>query len=261
MKKKRARRADDGFLLLGVLTTILVMGILSGAVMQDWSIILRREREAELLFIQEQYAAAITEYQKGQGALPTELDQLEDKGQKGELYLRKMYTDPLTPGAKLEDWCLLRLSAGGQVVSSCEAEGTPEGGLLGGFGGAESFQGGEEATPGRPRARGGLAPGQSGIVGVHSKSTERAFNTAKRGEETYDRWHYTTEDFKKDIGSRNIPGLPSRGGPGVGQGNQQQLQSDSFGNTSFGGTGAGNGSRGKRGGSSSDRGSGSTPRR
>lgn len=246
---RRARsRGERGFLLLGVLTTILLMGIMTGAVMQDWSIIERREREAQLLFVQEQYAAAILEYQKGQGALPTDLEQLKDKGQTGQLYLRKMYTDPMFREAKLEDWCLLRLSAGGQVVSSCAAEGTEEGGLLGGFGGADTVQLGEEAPTARPRAQGGLAPGQSGIVGVHSKSGEQAYNTAKRGEETYDRWYYTTEDFKKDVGARNIPGMPQRGGPGLGQGNRDGSgqQADPFGGRSpFSGSTKGNPSKGK----------------
>lgn len=222
-------KGERGFLLLGVLTTILLLGILSGAVVQEWSIIERREREAQLIFVQEQYAAAILEYQKGQGALPTELKQLEAKGQTGELYLRQMFVDPMTRGAKLEDWCLLQINAGGQIVSSCAPEGTPEGtpqgGLQGGFGGASTLQPGQEpaGVPGRAsggvpgRASGGAAAGQSGVVGVHSKSTETAYNMKKFDEETYNLWAYTIESYKADIASRNIPGMPPRGGPGLGQ--------------------------------------------
>ncbi len=257
---KRARKhAERGFLLLGVFTTILVMGILSGIVIQDWSIVEKREREAQLLFIQEQYAAAIIAYQKGQGALPTELQQLTKKGQKGELYLRKPYTDPLFRNSKLEDWCLLKLAGTGQVASSCSAEGAADqagdalnaglgagfgetdggsgGGTKGGKGGTQSKfdsagkfgtannpssfgnlgqMGQESAGPGRQRNIPGLQAGTSGIVGVHSKSHDQAYNTVKRSDETYDKWYYTSEDYKKDVSVRNIPGMPPRATPGIG---------------------------------------------
>ncbi len=259
----RARKhAERGFLLLGVFTTILIVGILSGIVIQDWSIVEKREREAQLLFVQEQYAAAIIAYQKGQGALPTELQQLTKKGQKGELYLRRPYTDPMFRNAKLEDWCLLKLAGTGQVASSCSAEGAADqagdalnSGLSAGFGegdgGGAGFgtKGGksgastgskfdsagkfgtannpssfgnlgqigqESAGPGRQRNIPGLQPGTSGIVGVHSKSHDQAYNTVKRTDETYDKWYYTSEDYKKDVSVRNIPGMPPRATPGIG---------------------------------------------
>jgi len=136
MKERRRLRpaalcSERGSVLIGVLVILFAMGILAGAVVQEWSIIERREREAQLLFIQEQYAAAILAYQKGQGALPTKLEQLTKKGQSNQLYLRRPWVDPITRGATIEDWCLFTVAPGGQIMSGCPGE-TPEQGA-GGF--------------------------------------------------------------------------------------------------------------------------------
>ncbi len=244
-----APRRDRGFLLVGLLTAILVMGILSGVAIQDWSIVEKREKEAELLFIQEQYAAAILAYQKGQGALPTQLDQLTKKGQSNQMYLRRPFVDPMTRGAKLSDWCLWMVGGGNQVVDSCAAEGeggtgagapgtatdtTPDATTRGG--GSRDASGGSSGFgrsswpsgtgPGVTQGQGPgpaaptPAPGSAGaggiggaafgaIIGVHSKSTEKAYNTVKRGEETYNRWKYTTTDYQAEQKARAIPGLPT----------------------------------------------------
>ncbi len=162
-------------------------------------------------------------YQEANGALPTELKQLDEVNATVGIYLRQPFTDPMYPGSKLEDWCLLRLNAGGRAVSSCSREGASGLGLGSGF-----TLGQEAAGPtSRPSAQ-GLAAGQ-GIIGVHSKSGESAFNTVKRQEKTYDRWYYTAEDYRKEMGSRSIPGLTQTSGPGMsgqqpGQQNQQGQQ-------------------------------------
>lgn len=208
------RPGERGFLLVGLVTMLTVMGILSGAVAEEWSVIEQREREQELLFIQEEFAAAILRYQEDQGHVPVKLDDLKQKGQKGQVFLRKLYTDPMARNAKFEDWCLLRLGAAGRVVSSCTKEGQPGNLGLGG-----SFKIGEQVSAPRPRLRGGGRLGAGitkGIVGVHSKSRARAFNTVRRGEETYDRWYYTVEDYRKEMGARAIPGLSQVQGPGLG---------------------------------------------
>ena len=63
------------------------------------------------------------------------------------------------------------------------------------------------------------------------KFLETAFNTVKRGEETYNRWHYTFDQYEKDRNARGIPGVTQGTGQGVGnldggmnnQGNQGGL--------------------------------------
>ncbi len=242
-------------LLLGLMTMILVSSILSGAAVQEWSIVEQREREAELIFIQEQFAAGILAYQQDQGAMPAELEQLARKGQKGQLFLRKKWTDPMVRGSKFEDWCLLKVGAAGRVVSTCSAEGGGEGGAENqpgelGLGSGSGFRMGEEAQTADPRRQpqGVTTPGGIGLVGVHSKSTKQAFNTLKRSEQTYNRWYYTIEDYRKEQGARMIPGLPTGQGPaaaGAGVGGMQGGQGQTGGATGSGtkGSSGGSGSR------------------
>ena len=40
---------ERGIVLLGLFTMIMVMGIMSGAAVQEWSIVEKREREAQLI--------------------------------------------------------------------------------------------------------------------------------------------------------------------------------------------------------------------
>ena len=238
-------------LLLGLMTMLVVMSILGGMAVQEWSVVEQREREADLIFIQEQFAAGILAYQQDQGAMPAELEQLTRKGQKGQVFLRKKWTDPMVRGSKFEDWCLLKVGAAGRVVSTCATEGGGEGGAENqpgelGLGSSAGFRLGEQASTANPRRQPqGVAPGGVGIVGVHSKSGKKAFNTVKRGEETYDKWEYTIEDYRKEVGARMIPGLPGGQGPGTGgSGGQQPGQSNRPGSGSSGSSGSGGSSSG-----------------
>lgn len=243
MRAVRKKRRSDGFMLLGLFTAIMIMGMMSGLAVQEWSVIERREREAQLIFIQEQFAAAVLNYQQDQNALPVDLEALTKKGQKGQVFLRKEWTDPITRAKTMEEWCLLKIGGAGRVVSTCAAEGAAEndpfaaGGAAGSGGGAgtglnrdgtsnaglgSNFKVGQETGAPRDRNVNGIAPGGVGLVGVHSKSTLQAFNTLKRQDETYDRWYYTVEDYKKEITARSIPGLPQGKGP---------AESNQFGNS------------------------------
>ena len=128
-------------------------------------------------------------------------------------------------GSKLEDWCLLKIGQSNMVVSSC-AEADQDRGQLG-LGTSDSFQVGEEAPTPTTRRTPGVAPGGVGIVGVHSKSTDRAYNIVKREEETYNRWYYTFEDYQKEQSARNIPGLQQGKRPvGIGPGGKEESPFD-----------------------------------
>lgn len=210
-------------LLIALFTMTMIGGIMSGMAIQEWSVVEKREREAQLLFIQEQFASAIMNYQADQGALPATLEQLTKKGQKGQMFLRQKYTDPMVRGSKFEDWCLQKVGAGNKIVSSCSVEGQQGGanalGLESGFRlGQESRNPRARPTPGQAAAGsvGAMYGGGAGIVGVTSKSTDKAFNIVKRQEETYDQWVYTFEDYKKEMAQRGIPGLNQQTGPGIG---------------------------------------------
>ncbi|MCZ6777981.1 MAG: hypothetical protein O7F16_03340 [Acidobacteria bacterium] len=107
------RRADSGHLLIGLMVAVTIMTIMVTMAAEKWSVILRRDREEELVFRGKQYAQALAEYQKEHGALPNEFEMLLKKGPRNHRYIRKLFRDPFT---KNGEWAKLVLAPGGQAV-------------------------------------------------------------------------------------------------------------------------------------------------
>jgi type II secretory pathway pseudopilin PulG len=114
----RSGRAS-GFVYIGLLVGLAIVGIGLGAVSEVWTQSRQREREQELLFAGNQIRQAITLYYLGSPPanrrFPMQLDELlEDvrAPDKPGRYLRKIYLDPMTNSEK---WGEVRL-AGGQLV-------------------------------------------------------------------------------------------------------------------------------------------------
>ncbi|MER3423988.1 MAG: hypothetical protein C4293_12930 [Nitrospiraceae bacterium] len=94
------RLDQSGLTYLGVMFLIVLMGILMSAMAQQWTIILKRDREAELLFRGNRIKRAIekfaADYQvkklERDHALPYSLEELT----KPTPYLPAVYKDPIT---------------------------------------------------------------------------------------------------------------------------------------------------------------------
>src|SRR5262245_4427390 len=97
------RRGQHGYAMAALIVALSVMAILLTAAMPAWRQLVRRDKEAELIFRGQQYARAIGLFQKkaGPGVLPSDLDVLID-----QKFLRKKYKDPITG----DDFDLLRLT-------------------------------------------------------------------------------------------------------------------------------------------------------
>lgn len=111
-----------GFTYIGVLFAVTLLGVALAAAGTLWSTAAQREREAELLFVGDQFRRAIGSYYEGSpGAkrYPTRLEDLvEDRRlPRVRRHLRRIYADPMTGEP---DWELVRLPDGGIVgVRSC----------------------------------------------------------------------------------------------------------------------------------------------
>jgi type II secretory pathway pseudopilin PulG len=109
-------KRQQGFAYLGLLAFVALSGLAIAGASLVWSTASRRERETELLFVGDQYRAAIARYRErnaGRGdRLPRELaDLLQDDTQvPPQRYLRKLFADPIT-GKR--DWGLVRAPSGG----------------------------------------------------------------------------------------------------------------------------------------------------
>ena len=92
---------EGGYVLLGVVIVLVIMGIFMGAAAPVWQHIMKREREEELIWRGKQYVQAIKLYQnKHPGAYPPKLDILVE-----QKFLRKLFPDPMTEDG---EWKLLR---------------------------------------------------------------------------------------------------------------------------------------------------------
>ncbi len=103
-----------GFTYLGLLFAIAFIGLLLAGTGEVWHTTLKREREAELLFVGRQYAHAIVAYH---AATPGESKQwpqrledlLEDRRNPTVLrHLRRLYPDPFTGKP---EWGLIKSGA------------------------------------------------------------------------------------------------------------------------------------------------------
>lgn len=118
------RRRIAGFTYLGLLFAIAILGITLAAVGTVWSTQVRRDREAELLFVGDQIRAAIGRYRESGGVYPRTLsDLLEDKRVPvPRRYLRRLYPDPLTGQI---DWELIKTADGSLMGVASSSQDKP----------------------------------------------------------------------------------------------------------------------------------------
>lgn len=106
------RHSESGHLLLALMIGLTVMAIFLTVVAQQWSSMVRRENEKELVFRGTQYSKAIKKYQMEHGgAFPTRLEELMELGPRRLRYIRKLYRDPMAPDGK---WGILLADPSGK---------------------------------------------------------------------------------------------------------------------------------------------------
>jgi type II secretory pathway pseudopilin PulG len=116
-----------GFTYVGLLLAVALAGVALAAVGTLWSTTAKRDREAELLFVGNQFRLAIGSYYDGTpGAkrYPQRLEELlEDKRLPvTRRHLRRLYADPMTG---MPDWDLVRLPDGAIVGVRSWSEAKP----------------------------------------------------------------------------------------------------------------------------------------
>ena len=181
-------RGQHGYAMAALLVALAVMAIMMTAAMPTWRQMVRRDREAELVFRGQQYARAIGLYQRkaGPGVLPPNLDVLVD-----QKFLRKKYKDPITG----EDFDLLRAGAATAPGGPAQNPQTPPAGVT-------------------PQPSAALQPGAvaGGISGVASKSKDESIREYN-GRTHYNEWQFV---FVPQV---QQAGQGTGGGVGGGRGN------------------------------------------
>jgi type II secretory pathway pseudopilin PulG len=113
----RLAARSGGFTYVGLLLAVAIMAAGLAAIGEIASTAAKRDREAELLFVGDQFARAINEYVAAspgaQQYPPTLQDLLADKRYPNiRRHLRRIYPDPMTGRT---DWVLVRGPGGGIV--------------------------------------------------------------------------------------------------------------------------------------------------
>jgi type II secretory pathway pseudopilin PulG len=133
---RRLYKSSAGFTYLAALVLIIILGIMLGAAAQNWTMVMKREREAELLFRGRQIVVAIAHWYKpqatsgGQSSTPRPLrdlkDLLTDPNSLTTIhYLRRdpttVYNDPITG----KEWTVIRDANMGIIGVASSSEETP----------------------------------------------------------------------------------------------------------------------------------------
>jgi type II secretory pathway pseudopilin PulG len=210
----------NGYAMAALLVGISVMSVLMSMALPVWSHMVKREKEAELIWRGEQYKRAIMLFQrKYANTFPPTLDVLLE-----QKFLRKKYKDPITN----DDFQLLPASGGGPQPGSVQGV-APGGGRQGtppqsGFSGRGTvLRGGGTAGPQVQIVGAGTV--NLGIGGVVSKSKDASIKIYN-GRQKYNEWVFVHVQTSQRIGGPaggQFPGMPmqpGRGGrgmpPGVG---------------------------------------------
>lgn len=99
----RRCRSESGFTYIAALVMVVVMGIMLGAIGESVKVIMKREREKELIFRGLQYRDAIERWSKKGVPLKDLKDLVEptvsnNANRSKDRLLRKLYKDPITGG-------------------------------------------------------------------------------------------------------------------------------------------------------------------
>ena len=216
--------------MAALLVGMSVAAVLMTVAMPTWKQMVRREKEAELVFRGQQYVRAIGLFQKrsGPGVLPPNVDVLVSGR-----FLRKKFKDPITN----QDFDLL---------SATQAAGSPAPGQSGAGGQSTTRapQGTGSVIGAQTSAQAGGRGAVGGIMGVASKSKEaslRLFN----GRTHYNEWQFVyVQQTQAPAGGAQGRGANPPGGSPVGGGVQSGAGRQGQGQ----GQGRGSAPQGQRGG-------------
>lgn len=205
---------QEGFTLaaLIVILTIIAM-IIAYTVPDQWSLIMKRERDRQTIFLMKQYARAIFAWETKHRGLPVSLEQLQEARDPRMIRGGGKWACPLT--GEEDGWILVppgAITQDGQVAQTNVQNTNPAGG--GKKDNSEKIGVGNPDTGGTGNApasgfgaTGKLNPDASPadyvgpFVAVRPNATGKAYITLN-GAEDYGEWVYSLQDLKNEIAMR-----------------------------------------------------------
>lgn len=192
-------KGQEGYTLAALLVILTIMSLMIAyTVPPQWSMIMRREREKQTIFLMKQFARGIQNWQRKHQALPVSLEQLQ-KAREPRMIRgnAEKLVCPLT--GREDDWIMVPPNA---IEAQPGGAGIPQGGVGVGRGATPQPQQPQQGgTPGMPSK---LNPDASPkdyvgpFVAVRPNAKGPSI-IAFKGAEDYSQWVYTLQDLQTEI--------------------------------------------------------------
>lgn len=204
------RAGEEGFTLAALIVILTIIAIvIAYTVPTQWSLVMKRERDRQTIFLMKQYARGILAFQKKHNnTLPVSLEQLQDAKEPRFLRGGGKWPNPITGDP--EGWIMVPpgavQNAGGAVAPGANPA---SGGAPGaktpiiGFNPSISRDPQKPQTSGPSKLNKELSPADyvGPFVGVRPNATGPSF-IALNGAEDYSEWIYTIQDLQMEITAR-----------------------------------------------------------
>jgi hypothetical protein len=178
--------------------------IIAYTVPTQWSLVLRRERERQTIFLMKQYAIGIANWERKHQGLPVTLEQLQEARQPRMLRGTGKWANPLT--GQEDGWILvppnaIEAVAGGGVLPG--GGGQPGGAGQPGVGVGNAAQGGGAGGPSKLNSAASPKDYAGPFVAVRPNNSGPSL-MALNGAEDYGQWVYTLQDLKNERQMRQM---------------------------------------------------------
>jgi type II secretory pathway pseudopilin PulG len=194
MSRIRSSDAEAGFTLAALIVILTIISIIIAyTVPTQWSLVMRRERERQTVYLMKQYARGIENWERKHQGLPVSLEQLQEARSPRMLRGDGKWAMPLT--GKEDDWIMVPPNAieaaggGGQTTPGPNGRPIPVPPAV--------------PQPGQPAPPSKLNPEASpkDYVGPFVAVRPNAKGPALlefNGAEDYSEWVYTLQDLKNE---------------------------------------------------------------
>jgi type II secretory pathway pseudopilin PulG len=200
MSRTTSSDAQAGFTLAALLVILTIMSmIVAYTVPTQWSLVLRRERERQTIFLMKQFARGIENWERKHQGLPVNLEQLQEA--RAPRMLRGDGKWPMPLSGKDDDWIMVPPNA---IEATAGAGGAPVvQGSNPAFGNRNQPQQPQQGQPGQIQPPSKLNPEASPkdyvgpFVAVRPNAKGKAL-IELHGAEDYSQWVYTLQDLKNE---------------------------------------------------------------
>lgn len=210
MSRIQTSKGQEGFTLAALIVVLTIIAVvIAYTVPEQWSLVMKRDRDRQTIFLMKQYARAILAWQmKHNNTAPVSLEQLQEARKPRLLRGDGKWPLPLT--GREEDWILVPPQA---LVANVPGQTQTSGGVQPGLSGSGSRSNqGTNPAPQPPqlgnqqptfRLNKELSPKdyKGPFVAVRPNASGKSL-IALNGSEDYSEWVYTVEDLRKEIAAR-----------------------------------------------------------